>query len=79
MEMNIKDGKVDLLELAEALRSEKIEMFATYPTWKDLQDYADRFSGSEKAIAHLFIGLALNTALASLADGVEKAAKEEAA
>ena len=39
----------------------KVDIFATYETVEELQAYIDQFSGSEKVIANMVMGLTWNT------------------
>ena len=49
-------------------RLKPMSMFAQYDDYDSLQKYADRYSGSELFIAHLFIGLTHNVCAKLMAD-----------
>lgn len=57
---------------AENLRAQKTNMFATHDSIGKLQDYIDKFNGSERAIGHIVMGITINTVFEVLAQEVEK-------
>ena len=66
----MSDEKIDNPVFLYTTKLVPVGLFATHDTFEKLQDYADRYNGSEAAIAALFIGLTYNTCAAVMEEAL---------